>query len=191
MIGNSIAGFLGTGVAVSASSYESIATYTASGGETAFTFSSIPATYSSLQIRAIARDTPNVSGVTGYRLTFNGDTATNYATHYLQGDGTSATAVGIASTTRIIIQGGEVRGATTHPTIYGASIIDILDYASTTKTKTTKAFAGGDVNGVAAGIIALNSGLWNSTAAVTSLTITAASTSFAASSTFALYGIKG
>lgn len=191
MIGNSIAGFLGTGVAVSASSYESIATYTATGGETAFTFSSIPSTFKSLQIRGLARNTPNVAGVTGYRLTFNGDTTANYATHYLQGDGGAVNAVGAASTTRITIQGGEVRGATTHPTIYAGSIIDILDYASTTKTKTIRAFAGGDVNGVAAGVIALNSGLWNSTAAVTSLTITVGSTSFAASTTFALYGIKG
>lgn len=191
MIGNSIAGFLGVGVAASTNSFESIATYTAAGGETAFTFSSIPSTFKSLQIRAIARNTPNVAGVTGYRLTFNGDTATNYASHYLQGDGTSATAVGAASATRITIQGGEVRGATTHPTIYGGSIIDIVDYASTTKTKTVKYFAGGDVNGVSTGIVAIGSGLWNSTAAVTSLTITVGSTSFAASTTFALYGIKG
>ena len=188
-----IPGIVASGISgskIATGAFYSIATVTAAGGETAFTFSSISGTYSSLQIRAIARNTPNVSGVTGYTLRLNGDTATNYATHYLQGDGTTATAVGAASQTRITIQGGEVRGATTHPTIYGASIIDILDYASTTKTKTIRAFAGGDVNGVAAGVIALNSGLWNSTTAVTSLTITVGSTSFAAGSTFALYGIN-
>ena len=54
MIGNSIAGFLGTGVAASTSSYESIATTTVgAGGSSSISFTSIPSTYTHLQVRGL------------------------------------------------------------------------------------------------------------------------------------------
>ena len=183
MIGNSIAGFLGTGVAASTSSYESIATSTPSGVST-ITFSSIPSTYSSLQIRAIAkRDSASTSGSSNLR--FNGDTAANYVRHFLRGSGAAATAG--ASTAQTSIECFEHTGNDAAVTnMMGVLILDIQDYASTTKNKVIRTISGNDQNG--AGNIYLTSGLWLSTAAVTSITLFS-STNYL-NTTFALYGIK-
>jgi hypothetical protein len=67
-------------------------------------------------------------------------------------------------------------------------LIDILDYASTTKNKTLRGFTGADLNG--SGNSNIVSGLWINTAAITSIQIIAEATAFKAGSTFALYGIK-
>ena len=59
------------------------------------TFSNIPATYSHLQIRAIART--NVASTADYpQIRFNSDSGSNYAHHLLYGDGSAA---GAAATT--------------------------------------------------------------------------------------------
>jgi hypothetical protein len=172
-------------------SYESIATYTATGGETAFTFSSIPATYVSLQLRTLVRNTSGTAGTAGSTIRFNGDTGSNYTTHSLNADGSTVAAYGYGSQPRIYIFSNEVRGSSVSDT-FGACIIDVIDYASTTKYKTLRAFGGGDINSASpSGKLALDSGAWMSTSAVNSLTITVGATAFAASSTFALYGIKG
>jgi hypothetical protein len=76
--------------------------------------------------------------------------------------------------------------------VYGAVIVDIHDYASTTKNKTVRCFGGYDANG--SGYAAMHSGLWRNTNAVTTLTFVPGSISggdFNENSTFALYGIKG
>lgn len=172
-------------------SFESIATVTAAGGETSFTFSSIPSTYKHLQIRGLARNTSATAGTAGSTIRFNGDTAANYSAHALTGNGTSASAIGFGSQTRIFLTSNEVRGSSISDT-FGACIIDVIDYASTTKNKTVRAFDGGDINSASpSGAVTLDSGLWMSTSAVTSLTITVGATGFAAGTVFALYGIKG
>jgi hypothetical protein len=185
---NTVLGTLSSGVAAATGSYESIATYTATGGETAFTFSSIPSTYVSLQLRTLVRNTSGTAGTAGSTIRFNGDTGSNYTTHSLNADGATVAAYGFASQTKIFIFSNEVRGGSTSDT-FGTCIMDVHDYASTTKYKTLRAFGGGDTNG--AGKLALDSGVWMSTSAVTSLQITVGATAFAAGSTFALYGIKG
>jgi hypothetical protein len=77
--------------------------------------------------------------------------------------------------------------------IFGVSIIDIHDYASTTRNKTFRFLTGNDRNG--AGILALFSGLWMSTSAITSLTFVpnniGGAQTFISGTTFSLYGIKG
>lgn len=114
------------------SSFESIATATASGSSATLTFTSIPGTYKSLQIRGIANDAFR----SNLRLNFNSDTATNYAYHLLYGNGAAAQATSAISATYIDYMGK----AESTASIYGASIIDIVDYASTTKNKTVKTF---------------------------------------------------
>ena len=187
MIGNSIAGFLGTGVAVSASSYESIAT-AAGTGAASVSFTSIPQTYKHLQIRVLTKDTTSASN-TAYPafLQFNSDTGSNYNYHYLLGNGTTATAVGSATTTDAWVYGAD--SIATNASTFGVAIIDIIDYASTTKNKTTRYVSGLDYNG--SGFIALGSNLWRNTAAITTIDIAANFSGFSSSATFALYGIKG
>ena len=166
------------------SSFESIATVSGSGASS-ITFSSIPSTYKHLQIRFIGGNTvPDVAYVK-----FNSDTTSaNYATHALTGSGSSATAYGTTNAGGVNIQVSW--GVYSNGTIFNAGIIDIIDYASTSKFKTVKAFSGWDTNGSSGQAIELDSGLWRSTSAINSISINVSS-NWATGSTFALYGIKG
>ena len=159
--------------------YESIQTVTVgSGGASSISFTSIPSTYKHLQIRGIA--TPSVAA--NLRGTFNNDTANNYAYHYLSGDGSTA-AAGNGSTA---LYAGYLASAT-YPSAF---VIDVLDYANTSKNKTLRSLFGVDVNG-AGGYVLLTSSLWTSTSAINQFTLYPQSGSFAQYSSFALYGIKG
>jgi hypothetical protein len=71
----------------------------------------------------------------------------------------------------------------------GGSVIDILDYASANKNKTARALRAWDNN--SSGNIALISGLWMNTNAITTVTLTARGGTIDQFSSFALYGIKG
>ena len=123
--------FLAGNPAVQFTSYESIATVTVgSGGSATVSFTSIPATYAHLQIRGIARTTA-VNNNTNIETQFNSDTSANYTQHELYGAGTSAVAFGAANTTNIIGAVGSPQSATSG--IFGAFVIDILDYADTNK----------------------------------------------------------
>ena len=162
-------------------SFESIASITPSGVATV-TFSSIPQTYKSLQIRTNAIYS-NTNG--DVRLQLNGDTGANYARHILVGNGSAVSAAGTASADMIILAGYNVVGSTTDPSV---SILDIHDYASTSKYKTVRNFGGKDSNG--SGNALLTSGLWMSTSAINSITIYTSSYNFATGTTISLYGIN-
>jgi hypothetical protein len=181
VIANQIAGVLGAGAGGGGgASFESIATLTSTGSSTSLTFSSIPSTYKHLQIRGIARD-----GVGNpLQIQFNSDTGSNYAWHRLQGNGASTAATGSATQSDINFIGYAEASAST----YGVSIIDIADYASTSKNKTLRTMMGYDANGT--GLMLLNSGLWMNTAAINSIKIIG-SAALTSATTFALYGIKG
>ena len=159
---------------------------TATGSVTSFTFSSIPSTYKHLQIRCLSRRDTGVSHVIA--LQFNGDTATNYWWHLLEGNGSTATSSSISSATNRVLTFWP------NPSVnlagqFGAGIIDIHDYASTTKNKTVRSFGGGDANG--SGKINLTSGVWNSTSAINSIVISFVGDTVVTGTTFALYGMKG
>ena len=164
-------------------SYESIATVTVgSGGSSYIEFTSIPGTYTHLQIRGILRNTGSSSSQG--KLQLNADTGTNYSWHRLYGDGSSATAYGEGNSTTL----GEFIMPNS-ATVFGAFVTDILDYANTNKYKTGRTLIGNDQNG--SGSIILLSGSWRNTNAVTSIKISANADNFAQYSHFALYGIKG
>jgi hypothetical protein len=168
--------------------YVPIATTTVpSAGAATVTFSSIPSTYTHLQIRYTGRTARPVNG-DSLILRFNGDTGSNYAYHALYGDGSSPAAFGGSSLTSIIF--GYVPGSSAASNIMGVGVIDILDYANTSKNKTSRSLIGEDFNGF--GDVALFSGLWINTAAVNSITISGATAAnFTQYSSFTLYGIKG
>lgn len=170
-------------------SFESIATATPS-GTFYVTLSSIPQTYKSLQIRLIgltaAADTINMYP--------NSDTGTNYSGHELRGNGTAASAYGFSTGTSYIYLGTQNYNIVATDATYPMSvIIDIIDYASTSKYKTIRVFTGQDRNGAtgATGGIALASYLWLNTTAISSLKFSTLSTNnFTSGSSIALYGIK-
>jgi hypothetical protein len=70
-------------------------------------------------------------------------------------------------------------------------VIDILDAFSTSKYKTVRSFWGADANTASTNWrIGVNSGVWRSTSAITSLTIIFPANPYSADNSFALYGIK-
>lgn len=166
---------------LSTTAYESIATVTVgSGGSSTITFSSIPSTYTHLQIRAFTgTSTLNNSGA----VYFNNDTTdANYGQHNVQGNGSSALSGYNGGAWLINFSG--------NGTNFSSSIIDILDYTNTNKYKTSRNLNGYDANG--SGGINLVSTLWKNTAAISRIDIkTNSAATFAQYSHFALYGIKG
>jgi len=166
--------------------FESIATVTVgSGGATDVEFTSIPGTYQHLQIRSIHRSSQS-SVVSTTAIRFNSDTGSNYARHQLGGDGSTAYAAGQSSQTAG--WAGTFTTASQTASIFGATVIDILDYANTSKNTTVRAHSGADING-SGGYYQACSALWLNTSAVTSIRLIAGS-GIAQHSTFALYGVK-
>ena len=184
---NNIAALTNSGAAAAVGDYESIATVNAAAGGSAYLeFTSIPSTYKHLQIRGIARNSTSGTGTQIGYVTFNSDSTTNYSLHRLQGDGATASASGTASTAYISTATEPQSGDTAN--VFGAFIVDILDYADTNKYKTLRSLDGVDTNG--AGVIAFRSGAWRSTTAISTIRITASSNNFLQYSSFALYGVK-
>lgn len=175
------------------SAYESIATATGTGSSQDITFSSIPSTYRHLQIRGIARDTylsaPNNSS--SFYMTFNGVTTNTYSSHYIDANGLNATG-GAAVNTGYIIIGNSMflSGGTSN--VMGGSIIDILDYADTSKNTTVRYLTGADGNtGNVLSTLCVGSGFFNNTAAITSIRLRTNFLYWTATTQFALYGIRG
>ena len=167
--------------------FESIATVVGTGSSQLITLSSIPSTYKHLQIRAIFRSTEAGSG-TNFYMYVNGDTATNYSYHTLRGEGTTASASGNATVAQMFV--GRAPGAGTTAGIMNATIIDIHDYANTSKYKTFRYVSGKDDN-TYGGDLVLRSGSWRSTSAINSITFNIDNPNFSNLSSIALYGIKG
>jgi len=171
-----------SGHLTSPSSFYNIATLSGSGVSTV-TFSSIPSTYKSLQIRMFGQANSGFGG--NMKMRFNGDTATNYAQHYLTGNGSTASASGNASTNAI--------GLLTYDSniyTFFSNIVDIIDYSSISKYKTARSFYGYNTNGANGQEIDLISGLWQSTTAINSITIFGDIGNFSSTTQFALYGIN-
>ena len=168
---------------ISTTSYESIATVTVgSGGSSGISFTSIPSTYTHLQVRGIwAHSASNVAAVIG----FNSAT-TSYTQHLLSGNGSSVS-VGANTTSDGITGIGCTISVGANN--FGSSVIDILDYKNTNKNKVARVLAGQNVNGD--GIIRMYSGMWVSTNAISSIEITPNSSTFNQYTQWALYGIKG
>jgi hypothetical protein len=168
-------------------SYESIATVSVgSGGADSVEFTSIPSTYTHLQLRYIARTSRSETD-DGFSIQLNGDTASNYRYHYLAGNGTSASAYSEPNTGYGVPY---VSAANAGANTFGVGVFDLLDYRNTNKYKVARIIGGEDNNG--GGWVALNSGLWLNTAAVTSIKCQTNSLgNFVQYSHFALYGIKG
>jgi hypothetical protein len=149
------------------------------------TFSNIPQEYEHLQIRVLARGSSTNSFAIMVRL--NSDTGSNYASHRLDSNGSSASANADSNVTAMypnVMMPMSSAGANT----FGTGIFDILDYSNTNKNKTLRVLFGFDNNG--SGQVGLGSGLWRSTSAVTSVALIPQFDSFVQYTQAALYGIK-
>jgi hypothetical protein len=185
IIASSISGNIAT------NSYESIATVTVgAGGASSAAFTSIPSTYKHLQVRLIARTTATGASDGGYMtVRFNdiSSAASYYGQHWLRGNGSAAAAGADGTATNLYME----RISTDQQTasVYGAGVIDILDYTNTNQNRVTRQLIGYDNNG--SGSIYLGSGMLLSTPAITKIELFPNSGNFKQYSSFALYGVKG
>jgi hypothetical protein len=194
---NNIASLVGVPAAV-VGDYDSIATTTVGAGGTAtVSFSSIASTYSHLQVRIMTKAVSATAGGAALFMRMNSDSGNNYAIHQLIGSGSStATAFGEATVPYALVgNNGSYQSLTVGDgaSMYSVHVIDILDYANTSKYKTVRALHGRDNNSTT-GRVMLESGLWQNTAAINTLSFTmrdgTAASNIAQYSSFALYGIN-
>lgn len=142
--------------------------------------------YQHLQLVIVAKSTRADTDGSAY-LQFNGDSGTNYNSHYLRGNGSAVESGAYTSSNNngvFLYQG--LPGNTNAANSFGGLIIDILDPFKTTKNTTVKALTGftGSLNR-----IFLQSGAWRNTASITSITLDDFYGDFAQYSRFSLYGV--
>ena len=168
--------------------FESIETVTLGNSTTAsVTFSSLSG-YQHLQLRGVIRNTRAASadGSTMV-MRLNSDTGNNYFSHRLRGSGSAASAS--AYTSEAYARVADYASDSNTAGMFSGYVIDILDYADSSKNTSVRSFHGGDFNG--SGGVNLMSAAWNDTDAVTSITLVeGGGYYFKQYSTFALYGIK-
>ena len=166
-----------------AATYTPIATTTLGSATSSVTFNSISGSYTDL-ILIVSSGSTTTGGTCN--LTLNNDTTTTYSYTYLEGqDGTTPNAISGrgTSTSSIPISGINV-GPGSIPNTY---IAQIMNYANTTTYKTVLSRS----NIIRAySAVTATVGLWRSTSAVTRIDLTHSSSTFPASSTFTLYGVK-
>jgi len=162
------------------STYTPIATQTLSSAAASVTFSSIPQGYTDL---VVVVNTKAGATDNAIYMRFNEDSASNYSTTELRGNGSAAGSTRASSQTAI------------YPSWYiapGTSnfshnmILHLMNYSNGTTYKTTLSRANNtDVNqGTEATV-----GLWRSTSAITSIKLYLDATTFSTGSTFSIYGI--
>jgi len=165
---------------ISSNSFESIATVTVgSGGASYAEFTSIPSTYTHLQVRGMLKNSSN----DGILMRLNSDTGSNYSAHYLYGNGTSAFGDNSVPTSYFYLASGST---SVQPSAF---VMDLLDYANVNKYKTGRILSGTEVNG-SGSYVWLFSGNWRNTAAVSTIRIYPNAGTLQQYSHFALYGIK-
>ncbi len=154
--------------------YTPLANVTLGSATGSVTFSSIPATYRDLIL--VTNATSLVGGPFAF-LRFNGDTGSNYNYVFMYGDGSSAVSSVTSSSTQGFIGNTDAAGINT-------TITQIMDYSATDKHKSYLAR-----NGRAGGLVIATAGRWANTNAVTSMSVTVSTSTFAIGSTFSLYGV--
>ena len=165
--------------------YEPIATTTISSATASYTFSSIPATYTDLKLVTNIR-----SDRGGYsaelQIQINGNTGANYSHTGLFGDGTSATSSRIASGT--YITASSIAGDLSDANLFTLTMIDFFSYSGSTN-KTILASSGSQPR-LSENYSQRVVGLFRSTAAITSITLSTNGTNIMAGTVISLYGIK-
>lgn len=177
-------------------SYDALASITVgTGGVASVTFAGIPTGYQHLEIRCFAQTNRATYNRDSLPFRFNGDSGTNYSSHGIFGDG-GGTPGGSSSTGQTNGSGGTIGTSVENSGLqFGVSMIEILDYASTTKYKTTRAYAGTDMNGAGTGgiggVVEYMASEWYNASPITSVTLfPGVGTLLNRYSVFSLYGVK-
>jgi hypothetical protein len=178
-------------------SYDALASVTLSSSASTITFSGIPNNYKHLQIRILSQTTRSTYNVDSFGIAINGvGTGTLYSRHQLVSNNGGTSAVnsfnqpGTPSVNPFIDTTTSNAGAN----VFGSSIIDILDYASTTKYPVIRAIGGGDTNGIVSsfcGTVGLSSALYAVAGPINSFSMFVTyGTTFNAKTTASIYGVR-
>jgi hypothetical protein len=152
---------------------------------TSIAFTSIPSTYSTLWLTLITRSQQTGIAVDPIALQFNADTGSNYYYASMSGGGNVSTTNG---TTMPVGNAPQAGTAVNYPGILSA---EIIGYAQTTFAKAVNAQASYTSNASVALSVLSTTGMWNNTAAISSLTIVLGSgLAFVNGSIATLYGVN-
>lgn len=156
-----------------------------SGGAASITFTNIPQTGKDLLLLFSVRLVRDGSGTTDYSLHLNNETTgTNYTYRTLMGFGTSVSSY-TGSEGRFSI---EVNDTNSTANTFSNSSVYFYNYAGST-TKSVSIDSVTENNGTS-GVKEITGGLWNNTAAITSITLTRSGSNTAQHSTASLYIIS-
>jgi hypothetical protein len=182
-------GLLSQGGGGASDAFELISTTVLGSATSSITLSSIPATYTSLQLRIVGRSA-NATEFDEISLRFNSDTGANYGHKYIQFQTSNQpTQTNATSQTAIRVVGIPANTAVANN--FAALKMDITGYKSTAMKTNIRGF-GGAANFVSswANNASLFTGLWNATTVVTSLTVaTWSGSNLAAGTRVSLYGV--
>ena len=156
---------------------------TSSASSVNFTNLSSYTDYKHLQIRMVHQKS-GFDQISNMNVRINSDTGSNYAYHYLAGESQTLSSNGASSQTSIQL-GNSVAEAPDDT--FASAIIDITDFASTSKNTVIRAITGAVTDANFATRVA--SGVHVNTSAMN--TIEFFNTTFSAGSHFAIYGIRG
>ena len=178
-----------TPIAIASGGYQSIATVSLTGNQSTITFDSIPQTFQHLQIRAVARTNRNVTDGDYLLQRYNSDSTTNgyYGQHYLRAQNATPYGAGDGTYSANFIERFPAGSTTT--TRFGSLVIDIPNYTSTNKYKTSFVNSGYSAND-AWSERRIASNIWLNTSVISSITFTSGTGSdFINGTHFALYGL--
>jgi hypothetical protein len=157
--------------------YEPISTQTLGSDVATVTLSSIPATYTDLVLVMTVKKSTDDGGYLGLR--FNSDTATNYSSTFVYGNGSSAISGRVTSETFSRVGNGSTAN-------FESTIVSIQNYANTTTFKSMISRSN-----VTSQYAISYCSLWRKTPeAISSITIIPNTGNMLTGSQFTLYGIK-
>jgi len=150
-----------------------------SGGAASIAFTSIPQTYTDLQVLVSGRTDGSGNGI---NISFNGNTS-NYSNRAVQGNGSNVSSYGTYNR-----NAGMINDSSQTASVFGSTVIYVLNYAGST-FKSYSADSASEHNS-STSYLNLVAGLWSDVAAITSLTISPMFGNFVYHSSASLYGIK-
>ena len=171
-----------------ATTYEAIATVTVgSGGAASIEFTSIPATFTDLAIKASLRSDTASYAFEFIKLTFNNNTSNDYSSRYVRGNGASASSSSVGPGNHIEVE--MVNGDTATASTFGSSDIYIPNYGGSA-AKSISSDSVSENNNTTA-YASLLAGITTATSAITSIKLTPSlGSNWKQYSTATLYGIK-
>jgi hypothetical protein len=165
--------------------FELIASTTLGSSASSIDFTSISSAYTDLCLKLSCRGTDSALDIVN-KINFNGSTS-GYSDRFIQGNGSAVVsgsnvwggAAGFA---------GETDGTSSGSNVFANVEIYIPNYTSSNN----KSYSVDSVieNNATSAFMHLIAGLWSNTAAITSISLTLQSGSFAANSAVYLYGVK-